>query len=129
MKKLIIVSIIFAIMIGGAIWEIIYATNVYTDIYDGLIKIEESMDRHEDVLNEETVTLTHETVDIWERNKEVLFCFGNHNVLRLVDEKLVSLKAMVDINYTDDAKVNLKVCLSLIEAIQNDAVPNLTNLF
>ena len=129
MKKLIIISIVFFLMIGGGIWEIFYTTGVYTDIYDGLIKVQESMDRHEDVYNEETVALTEQAVGIWEKNKEILFCFGNHNVLRMVDEKLESLKAMVQINYTDDAKVLVAVSLSLVEAIQNDTVPNATNLF
>ena len=129
MKKLIIISIIFALMLGGGIWEIVYTTHVYGDIYDGLIKVQKSIDEHEDVKNEETVRLTHEAVDIWEKNKEVLFCFGNHNILRTVDEKLESLRAMVDINYTDDAKIMLAVSLSLIEAIQNDNVPNATNMF
>lgn len=129
MKKLIIISIIFALMLGGAIWEIFYTTNVYSDIYDGLIAVQKSMDEHEDVYNEETLRLTDEVVDIWEKNKEILFCFGNHNVLRMIDEKLESLKAMVNINYTDDAKIMVAVSIGLIEAVQNDTVPNATNLF
>lgn len=129
MKKLIVISIIFALTLGGSIAEIFYTTHVYSDIYDGLIKVQESIDRHEDVYNEETVSLTEEAVGIWNKNKEWLFCLGNHNVLRTVDEKLQSLKAMVNINYTDDAKVMLQVSLSLIKAIQNDTVPNITNLF
>lgn len=129
MKKLIAVSIIFLLMIAGSIWEIVYSTNVYNEIYDGLIEVQKSMDRYEDVYNEETVKLTHDTVDLWEKNKELLFCFGNHNVLRTVDEKLESLKAMVNINYTDDAKIMVAVSISLIKAIQNDSVPNATNLF
>lgn len=129
MKKLIVISLIFALMIGGSVWEIFYSTSTYNKIYDGLIEVQKSMDRHEDVYNEETVELTHKAVEIWEKNKEILFCFGNHNVLRTVDEKLESLKAMVNINYTDDAKVLVCVSLSLIEAIQNDTVPNITNLF
>ncbi len=129
MKKLIIISIIFVLMIAGSLWEIFYTTSVYDKIYDGLIEVQNSMDRHEDVYNEETISLTRETVEIWEKNKEILFCLGNHNVLRTVDEKLESLKAMVNINYTDDAKVIVCVSLSLIKAIQNDTVPNFTNLF
>lgn len=129
MKKLIIISIIFALMLGGAIWEIFYTTNVYSDVYDGLIAVQKSMDEHEDVYNEETLRLTDEVIGIWEKNKEILFCFGNHNVLRMIDEKLESLKAMVNINYTDDAKIMVAVSIGLIEAVQNDTVPNATNLF
>ena len=129
MKKLVIISIIFALMLAGGIWEIFYTTKVYSEIYDGLTKVQKSMDEHEDVYNEETLRLTHDAIEIWEKNKELLFCFGNHNVLRTVDEKLESLKAMVNINYTDDAKIMVAVSLSLIEAIQNDTVPNATNLF
>lgn len=129
MKKLIIISIIFTVVLGGAIAEIFYTTAVYDKLYDGLIEVRGSVERHEDVYNEETVRLTDDAVKIWEDNKEWLFCLGNHNVLRTVDEKLVSLKAMVHINYTDDAKVMLEVSLNLVDAIRNDTVPNLTNMF
>lgn len=129
MKKLIIISIVFALVIGAGVFETLYTSAVYNDIYDGLTKVEQSIEKHEDAYNAETVKLIDETVDIWEKNKEILFCLGNHNVLRAVDEKLSSLKAMININYTDDAKVAIEVALGLIEAIRNDAVPNLTNLF
>lgn len=129
MKKLIIISIVFALVIGAGVFETLYTSAVYNDIYDGLTKVEQSIEKHEDAYNAETVKLIDETVDIWEKNKEIFFCLGNHNVLRAVDEKLSSLKAMININYTDDAKVAIEVALGLIEAIRNDAVPNLTNLF
>lgn len=128
-KKLIIISIIFAVTIAAGVWEIIYSTSVYKDIHDTLILAEKSAETHEEVYNEETIKLTDHAVEIWDKNKEILFCLGNHNVLRTVDEKLQSLKAMVHINYTDDAKVNFKISIGLIEAIQNDSVPNITNLF
>ncbi|MBR2967350.1 MAG: DUF4363 family protein [Clostridia bacterium] len=129
MKKLIIISIVFALVIGAGVFETLYTFDVYSDIYDGLTKVQQSIDKHEDVYNEETVKLIDDTVDIWEKNKEILFCLGNHNVLRTVDEKLSSLKVMININYTDDAKVMIEVTLGLIDAIRNDAVPNPTNLF
>ncbi len=129
MKKLIVISVIVALLIGGSIWEIAYTTRVYTEIYDGLKLVEESFERHEDVRNTESLWRMNEVYTTWENNKEVLFCLGNHNVLRAVDEKIVSLKAMVDTNYTDDAKIILQVTLSLVKAIQNDAVPNSTNMF
>lgn len=129
MKKLIIISIVFALAIGMGVFETLYTFDVYSDIYDGLTKVQQSIDKHEDVYNDETVKLIDDTVDIWEKNKEILFCLGNHNVLRTVDEKLSSLKAMININYTDDAKVMVEVTLGLIDAIRNDTVPNPTNLF
>lgn len=115
-------------MIGGAIWEILYTTKVYEEIHSELVAVQESFSRHEDVYNEESLALTNEVYETWQKSKETLFCLGNHNVLRTIDEKIVSLKAMVDTNYTDDAKIMLEVTLELIEAIQNDAVPNATNL-
>lgn len=129
MKKVIVIGIIFSITIACSIGEVLYTTSVYEEIYDGLISVRQSMDGKEDVKNDETTELVSKVTKVWKDNKEILFCLGNHNVLRNVDEKLVSLQAMTDINYTDDAKVALEIAINLIEAIQNDAVPNLTNLF
>lgn len=129
MKKVVVIGIIFSITIACSIGEVVYTTSVYEEIYDGLISVRQSMDGKEDVKNDETIELVSKVIKVWQDNKEILFCLGNHNVLRNVDEKLVSLQAMTDINYTDDAKVALEIAISLIEAIQNDAVPNLTNLF
>ncbi len=129
MKKVIVIGIIFSITIACSIGEVLYTTSVYEEIYDGLISVRQSMDGKEDIKNDETTELVSKVTKVWKDNKEILFCLGNHNVLRNVDEKLVSLQAMTDINYTDDAKVALEIAINLIEAIQNDAVPNLTNLF
>lgn len=128
-KKLIVISVIFAVLIGGSIWEIAYTTSTYKEIYDGLIKVEESFNLHEDVRNEQSLELMNAVYNKWINNKETLFCLGNHNILRMIDEKIVSLKAMVDTNYTDDAKIILQVTISLIKAVENDAVPNPTNMF
>lgn len=129
MKKLVAIAAIFAVMIGAAIWEIVFTMNTYTEIYDGLLLLEESFSRHENVKNEESLAIMDDVYFKWEESKETLFCLGNHNVLRTVDEKIVSLKAMVDTDYTDDARIMLKVALSLVEAIRNDALPNSTNMF
>lgn len=129
MKKLIAIAVIFALMIGGAIWEIEFTTRTYSDIYDGLLRLEDSFARHEDVKNEESVAIMNDVYSTWQESKEALFCLGNHNVLRMVDEKIVSLKSMVDTNYTDDARIILQVALSLVKAVQNDSVPNPTNMF
>lgn len=129
MKKLIVISVIFAILIGGAIWEILYTTSTYSRLYDGLLLVEESLYDSEDVKTERSLTLMNDVFDIWTKNKEALFCLGNHNILRAIDEKIVSLKAMVDTNYSDDARIMVKVTIALVKAVQNDAVPNPTNMF
>lgn len=126
MKKLIIVCVIFVLMLGMGVAESVYTYGVYDDIYGSLCSVKESIGEQ---FGKETKPLTHEAVKKWKDNKEILFCLGNHNVLRTIDEKLTSLEKMVDIDYVDDAKVNLEVCLSLVEAVRNDNVPNPTNMF
>ena len=125
MKKLVIVCVIFALVIGMGIAETIYTYGVYDEIYVTLTEVKESIGAE---FGQDTLPLTQKAVKKWKDNKEILFCLGNHNVLRTVDEKLTSLGKMVEIDYVDDAKVNLDVCLSLIEAVRNDNVPNLTNM-
>lgn len=129
MKKLIIASVIFAAMLSLAIWESAYSTKLYNDLYDGLEAVELSMELHEDnIANPDTAGKMEAVLTRWQNAKEVLFCLGNHNTLRAVDEKLVSLNRMVEINYADDAAVIIEVTKSLLRALDNDTQPVLTNI-
>ena len=128
MKKLIVISVVFALMIAASIWEIVYTSDVYGYMLKELTAVEETMFLYESTDNDETRAHMDNVMDKWEGSKEILFCLGNHTILRAVDEKLVSLKTMVNIDYLDDAKVIVGNAISLVEAISNDAHPVLTNL-
>lgn len=130
MKKVVIISIIFALTIGVSIWEIVYSTRLFKDLEYRLEKLEESVYASgEEINNADTLALMDKVLDRWEKSREIMFCLNNHNVLRALDEKIHSLKIMIKINFVDDAKVMLESALLLVRAVYNDTHPVITNLF
>ena len=53
---------------------------------------------------------------------------GNHNFVKFVDEKYVSLKELIRLNQESDAYVALNVSINYIEDLKKDNYPLLPNL-
>lgn len=129
MKKLIIVLSIFVIMIGASVFEIIFTSNFFTNVHMRMHTVSESMDANRDNLaNEDTVNKMEQVIEYWEKGKEVVLILGNHNVIRSVDEKLISLKNLIRLNEESDAKVMLEVAMNYIHDLIKDNYPSITNL-
>ena len=130
MKKLVIISLVIAVLMGFAVWEIDYTTEVYRDILSKLKRIEDIVgDAPTKVDGVEIRTLNDEIMDMWNGAKNTLFCLGNHTVLRLVDEKLVVLSATIKSNDSANAPAVIKSAINLVKAVSNDDLPVPTNLF
>jgi hypothetical protein len=130
MKKIIIISVIFFLVVTAATTETVYSTSLFRSIASDLEKIESSIYRNdENINNPETVELFESMDKKWQKAREILFCIGNHNVYRNLDEKLVSLGAMIEINYADDAKVMVSVIKNLVDGLSNETMPVWSNFF
>lgn len=118
-------------MTGFAVWEIVFSTNLFKHIYSDLQTVEQSMEANEEtgLDNPQTIAEMDKVIKRWEKNKEILFCFGNTTLMRGVDEKLVALDTMIKKDHKDDAFVTLALAKSLIKAVMNDTHPVPTNLF
>ncbi|MCL2675388.1 MAG: hypothetical protein FWE84_02200 [Firmicutes bacterium] len=130
MKKVIIISLVFAAVLGAGTWEIAYSTRLFTQLEDGLILVKQSIYASgEDIANAETLFAMDRVSEKWKKGREVVFCLGNHNAFRALDEKIISLEVMVKINHADDAKVMTETALNLVRAVMNDTHPVMSNLF
>lgn len=130
MKKTVIISVIFAVILGISILEMVYSTSFYRQLEEGLLELKQSIYLNdEDISVAETLSVMDSVAEKWKKGREIVFCFGNHNTLRALDEKIVSLEAMVKINYADDAKVMAETALNLVRAVLNDTHPVPSNLF
>lgn len=130
MKRIIIITIIFSALLSVAVFEMIYTTRIYTDIHNGLIAVSDSIEQHQDNLNNpETMQLMDKVMKRWSRGKELLFSFGNTTLLRSVDERLITLDIMIKTNHPDDAPIAVATAKALVKAIINDTHPVPTNLF
>jgi len=129
-KKLVIISLIFSVVLGFSVWEMCFSVKVYNSILDDLYAVEKMVgDAPDNVDSEAILEKIDSVLSTWKRAKERLFCLGNHTILRLVDEKLVFMSATFKNNDTAAAPASLKSAISLVKAISNDAVPVITNLF
>jgi len=128
-KKVVIISTIFAIILGVAVWEIVFTVKIHSSILNELYSIEDLVgDTPQRVDTQEIIVHADKLLDIWHKNKDTLVCFGNHTVIRNVDEKLQFLCATLKNNDTPAAPAALKTAISLVEAISNDSLPVITNL-
>lgn len=129
MKKLLMMLSLFAAMIGLAVAEVVFTTRTYTETHEYLVKANESIEANEDFLdNEETIRLCDEANAKWEKGKRPLMMLTNHNVIRYVDEKFVSLMEQVRCNNKDDACVTVKVLISYVKDLKEENYPLIKNI-
>lgn len=128
MKKLIVISILFALLLGFGIFEQIYVSNFFTDIHSQLMQVDERfIIDPEHIDNKETVDLIQSANDNWEKSKHLVMVVQHHGVVKYVDEKLVSLLSLAKMNQFYDANVTLQVLQSYIKDLRLDNGIDISN--
>ena len=129
MKKVIVIVVVFLIMIGGMIGEITYVNKFYNGLQADLEAIAQSIDENEEhVQNPQTEQLCDAMLKKWEKGKRVLLMLQNHNTVRNLDDKLVSLAAVVGSDNYNDAVIFVQSAINYIDDVLLDSVPFLSNI-
>ena len=129
MKKIILMLSLFAAILTFAAVDLWYTTSFYTKTHDNLVVVSESININQDKLdNPETVFLTQKANDEWESGKRRLMMLVNHNVIRLVDEKFVSLLEQVKSDNYVDAVVTANVLISYVKDLREENYPYIRNI-
>ena len=129
MKKIILMLSIFAIMLTAGVLDVVYTTRFYSVTLINLEQANISVQANKNNLNNpETIALCQKTNYEWEKGKPILMMLVNHNVVRIVDEKFVSLLEQVEGNNKDDATVTVKVLISMIKDLKDENYPHLRNI-
>lgn len=130
MKKLVIILFVFALMMGGAITELVFTTRFFSTTYDLLLELEDSMLVNADALdNPETLLRLEKVEEHWNKGKRFALMLGNHTVIRNADERMTALSGFLRLNEHSDATVSLKQAENYIHDLISDNYPNITNLF
>lgn len=117
-------------MLGFAIGEIIYSTNFYSSQINCLKIVEDIFDADPENINrEESVKAVSDALTHWEKGKKFIMIMGNHNTVKFLNEKMVSLNELARLNQQYDANVALKVTLSYLEDLKSEAHPIFSNIF
>jgi len=128
-KKILLTLALMVIIFGLAGLDLWYTTKHYTKTYDNLVVLSQSIDNNKDNLaNPCTIALAQKTNDEWEKGKHGLMMLVNHNVIRLVDEKFVSLLVQVKTDNYIDATVTANSLISYIKDLRQENYPLLRNI-
>lgn len=129
MKKVVVILIVFALMLGAMIGEIVYVNKFYNGVQSDLQVIAESIEAHEEhVDNAATVELCEKLVKKWEKGKRILLTLQNHNTVRNLDDKIMSLLGVVKSDNYNDAVIFVQSAINYIDDILLDSIPYLSNI-
>lgn len=129
MKKVVVILVVFFVMLGAMIGELVYVNKFYNGIQADLEIIAESIEANEEhVQNPETIALCDNLVKKWEKGKRTLLMLQNHNTVRNFDDKIVSLAAVVKSDNYNDAVIFVYSAINYIDDVLLDSMPYLSNL-
>lgn len=116
-------------MIGLAAWEMVYAEKFYSAQYELLENVTAEFDKAPDNLDrQETAAAVDRAYEHWTKGKKRIMIITNHNIVKQVDEKFVSLREMARQNQKADAYVTLGVTKTFIKDLKADCYPTIQNL-
>ena len=124
MRTWLIISVVASILISVVIGERMYI-NKFTESFDAFIsdELNKASDEHSVSYEEENIRI------LWQKHKNLIFTFTNHNLYSEIDEHLVKIKFYSD---NKDYK-NLFVQLSMLEKenlkLKEMILFNLANIF
>lgn len=129
MKKVVIILVVFAVLVGGMIGEIVFVNRFYNGLQSDLEAIAESIEQNEEFLdNARTVEMCEDLLEKWEKGKDVLLMLQNHNTVRNLDEKIVGLAAVVGSDNYNDAVIFVRTAINYIDDVLLDSIPYLSNI-
>lgn len=130
MKKVVVILIVFVLMLGAMTGEIVFVNNFYNDLQSDLEDVRESIELNKDnVAAEDTVKKCKTLADKWENGKKYLLTLQNHNTVRNLDDKIISLNYVVMSDNYNDAVIFVNSAINYIDDVLLDSVPFLSNIF
>ncbi|MCH5165687.1 MAG: DUF4363 family protein [Clostridiales bacterium] len=129
MKKVIVILVVFCVMLGAMIGEMVYVNKFYNGLQSDLEAIAESIEiNEENVQNPQTEELCDKLVKKWETGKRTLLMLQNHNTVRNLDDKIVSLSAVIKSDNYNDAVIFVRSAINYIDDVLLDSIPFLSNI-
>ncbi len=129
MKRLVVIMVLFFVMAGIAAGELVFTSKFYSAQYEKLVYLKECFDADPKNLdNEATESAFDDAYAHWEKGKRYVMMLGNHNTVKYVDEKYVSLRELIRLNQESDAYVALNVSINYVKDLKKDNYPLLPNL-
>lgn len=130
MKKLIVISVMLFLILGASVAEIIFVRNFYADFTRRLDYLETLVAECEDTIdNPEINSEVEELNAYWDDYRDIMMLIGNHNIMRTIGDKVVSLSGTVEKDNVPDTFVNILSLKNYIREIKDDLIPIPSNVF
>ena len=130
MKKFICVMILLVVTLGLGVAETVYSSNLYKELNTRLVEIDENLsDAYDSGDFSPAAKKIDEIIELWEKSKRLSLMITNHSMIRVLDEKFVSLKAWIECEGYEDAKALCEISIALTEDMIDETYPILGNLF
>lgn len=127
MKKLIIISVFLALLIGLGVYESVFSNKVFSEIYERSTTMIEVLNSEED--NNETLLLELKNIEEkWNNYRPFALMFLNHTTVKDFTQKLNTLKGYVDKNDKKETYVALMSLKVTTEFLLRETIPLFENI-
>ncbi|MDR3021598.1 MAG: DUF4363 family protein [Clostridiales bacterium] len=123
MKKMLLVTVILAVIFGVCVTELVYTNHIFNDLLnkatelnvmletlnEGIEKVDEKKSR-----SEKTLIKSSEIIKQWQEHKHKLMSFTHHHVVFELDRSIIRLDELVKIDHFADCKLE---CRSIINSL------------
>jgi len=121
---------LFAVITGVAVFELVHLDKFYGDFIDHLKVVRVQFDIDEEKIDRpEVIEAVKKARQHWEKGRRVVLMFSSNNVVRILNERMVSLTEQTRINHPEDAYVTLMVTINYLEELRRENGVNLESLF
>ncbi len=124
MKKLITISVLLALVIGFAIFEVVVTSTYFNSLASELYEASETAkNSEEDEVNTELTEKLGSMIDGWHERENLFYLLLNNNVLNNLFDRLLQAKAYADGGQNVDASTCIDGAAFYAESIALDSFP------
>ncbi|MDR0426208.1 MAG: DUF4363 family protein [Clostridiales bacterium] len=130
MKKLIVISCVFALLLGLSVTEMILTDNLYRSMSDKLAALDaQFVLLPEETDSEKNLASYREIEELWLKNRPFTLSMSNHALARTVDERLVTLRVWMEQNNAEESRVAANTARRLVDDLRDETFPAAVNIF
>ena len=130
MKKLIIISLALAVVLGLSVFELWYDTKTYLAVKNELLTFKQLCEENQEDLVVSEVLEAYEVANkTWHDRDEILMFSTNHNVVRNINEKFAYLEDFLHANVYPDVLSTVNGLIDTMEYMREEKYPLWGNIF
>lgn len=124
MKKLIVITVLLAAVLGAGIAESIFMTRYFSSLAEELTDISEmTADVEEDVTDEVVIARLDIVIEGWKKREAAFYLLNNNNVLNNLFDRIVQAKTYALGGQNVDARSSMDTAAFFAQSVARDIKP------